>query len=413
MITTQVKYIFLIFLFFLIFSMIQNTRAVELIPDENYWGDESNTLIISMQDSLDFHEEQDTLTMSIGGGDSLEIPLEESSLKDDILDMFYGAIFRDTTKRYNEPLSNLAESEEKYLPYKDQIIANIYIKKVPVFGGSVDDSLEFTVSKIERFGNSLHVNTKDWVIYNNLFFEEGDGVKPYELADNERILRQLPFIRDARILVIPRPDDEKVDILVITRDVFSLGLNINARNVDDIAISIFERNLFGNGWQFRNTFRYRSKFDQKVDYEGIFDIFNISGSFIGMSLQYIYAHDLQQGLVRFYKDYLTPETKYAGGVDFIKTTLKSEFDNYQSVTHIQNVYDFWIGRSFLLGGLASRRTFKIGARYFRKRYDERPLVLADSNFAYHNQKLYLGNIILIRLAPYSFRLRLNPTNSTK
>jgi hypothetical protein len=98
--------------------------------------------------------------------------------------------------------------------------------------------------------------------------------------------------------------------------------------------------------------------------------------------------------VRFYKDYLTPETKYAGGVDFIKTTLKSEFDNYQSVTHIQNVYDFWIGRSFLLGGLASRRTFKIGARYFRKRYDERPLVLADSNFAYHNQKLYLGNIIL-------------------
>jgi hypothetical protein len=232
------------------------------------------------------------------------------------------------------------------------------------------------------------------VISNNLLFEEGDAIQPFELADNERILRQLPFIRDARILVVPRTEDNKVDILVITRDVFSLGLSVNARDIDDIAISIFERNLFGNGWEFRNTFRYRSKFDQKVDYEGTFDVFNIRGSFIGMSLQYIYAHDLQQGLIRFYRDYLTPETKYAGGIDFIRTALKDELQNFQSVHHIQNTYDFWLGRSFMLGGEESRRTLKLGARYFRRTYDERPVVFSDSNFAYHTQKLYLANIIL-------------------
>jgi len=312
LITTQVKYIFLIFLFLLFFSMTRESGAAEMISDEKKWGDESNTKISSVKDSLALHEDQDTLTINIGAGDSLDIPIEESSLKKDLLDMLHGAIFRDTTKRNNDFTSNLTESEKKYLPYKGQIIANIYVKKVPVFGGSMYDSLEFTISKIERFGNSLHVNTKDRVIFNNLLFEEGDEVQPFELADNERILRQLPFIRDARILVIPRSDDEKVDILVVTRDVFSLGLNINIRDVDDIAISLIERNLFGNGWEFRNTFRYRSEFDQKVDYEGIFNIFNISGSFIGMSLKYIYAHDLQQGLLRFYRDYLTPETKYAG-----------------------------------------------------------------------------------------------------
>jgi hypothetical protein len=344
-------------------------------------------------DSTVITSKNDSVTISVGDEDSLDISLEESSLKDDLLDLLYGAIFRDTSgARYNAN-TNLTESEEKFLPYAGHIIAEIYISKVPVFGGSVNDTVEFTITKIEEFGNSLHVDTKDWVIRNNLLIKEGQEVKPFELADNERILRQLSFIRDARILVIPRDEDDKVDILVITRDVFSLGMSINARAVDDIAISIFERNLFGNGWEFRNTFRIRSQFEQKVDYEGIFDVFNIQGSFIGMALKYIYAHDLQQGWIRFYRDYLTPETKYAGGIDFIRTTLKDELQDYKSITHISNIYDLWLGRSFLVGGLESRRTIKLGVRYFRKTFDERPTVLADSNFSYHSQNLYLANLI--------------------
>jgi len=393
LLTTRLKYIFLIFIFCISALNAQNSLTPSMNDEGRNWGIEGTNYKSLDQDSMYIDHEEDTLTVHVGKGDSLELPLEESSLKDDLLDMLHGTIFRDTTGKTIDAETNLIESEEKYLPHQGQIIANIYISKVPVFGGSVDDTLEFTITKIEKFGNSLHVNTKDWVIYNNILFDEGDEVKPYELADNERILRQLPFIRDARILVVPRAGDDKVDILVITRDVFSLGLSINVRDIDDIAISVFERNLFGNGWEFRNTFRYRSKFDQKVDYEGIFDVNNIRGSFIGMTLQYIYAHDLQQGWLRFYRDYLTPETKYAGGLDLIKTTLKDESQNFQSVAHIQDTYDFWLGRSFLLGGLESRRTLKIGARYFRRTYDERPTVFADSNYAYHTQKLYLANII--------------------
>jgi len=394
LITTQIKYIFLISVFCISSLFAQLSLTAEIIATEGNSGLENKTIKSIDQDSTYIKNEQDTLTVHFETGDSLEVPLDESSLKNELLDLLYGAIFRDTTRINNDSDTDLIESEQKYLRYDGQIIANIYLKKVPVFGGSVNDSLEFTVSKIERFGNSLHVNTKDWVIFNNLLFAEGDAVQPFELADNERILRQLPYIRDARILVVPRTEDKKVDILVVTRDVFSLGLSINARDIDDIAISLFDRNLFGNGWEFRNTFRFRSKFDQKVDYEGIFDVNNIQGSFIGATLKYIYAHDLLQGWLRFYKDYLTPETRYAGGLDLIRTTLKDELQNFQTVTHISNTYDFWLGRSFLLGGLESRRTIKIGARYFRKSFDKRPVVLADSNFSFHTQKLYLANIIL-------------------
>ena len=279
-------------------------------------------------DSVLISGDEDTLFIQTTEGDSLNLPLKESSLKDDLFDMLYGAIFRDSTNTTYDTESNLTESEEKFLPYKGHLIKNIYISKVPVFGGSVDDTLEFTVTSIERFGNSLHVNTKDWVIHNNILFKVGDVIQPYELADNERILRRLPFIRDARILVVPTTEEEEVNLLIITRDVFSLGINVNARKIDDIAISLFERNLFGNGWEFRNTFRHRSEFDQEIDYEGIFNINNISGTFIGITLQYIYAHDLEQGWVKFNKEYLTPETQYAGGIDLIRTTSKNELEDF-------------------------------------------------------------------------------------
>ena len=260
----------------------------------------------------------------------------------------------------------------------------------------MNDTLKLLITPTEQFANSLHINTKDWVIFNNLLFKEGDVINPYQLADNERILRRLPFIRDARILVIPREDEDNVDILVVTRDIFSLGLNINVRTANDITFGVLEKNLLGIGWEFRNTFRHRSQLDHKLDYEGVIDINNIKGSFIGMTFKYLSAHDVNQRLLRFYKYYLTPETRYAGGIDYIRTKLKDEFQNYQAVTSIQNTYDFWLGRSFLIGGLESRKSVKLGIRYFSKTYDKRPLVLADSNYAYHTQKLYLANLILDR-----------------
>ena len=278
MITQLTKYIFLSFILCISSLHAQWTLTTEMNRDERNPGIENKATIPVDPESTDINNEADTLTVHISEKDSIELPLEETSLKKDILDMLHGAIFRDTTNKYNIYESDLIESEEKFHPYKDQIIANIYLKKVPVFGGSVDDSLQFTVSKIDKFGNSLHIDTKDWVIYNNLLFKEGDKIQPFELADNERILRQLSFIRDARILVVPRTEDDKVDILVITRDVFSLGVSIKPRDIDDIAVSVYERNLFGNGWEFRNTFRFRSEFDQKMDYEGKFDVNNIKGS---------------------------------------------------------------------------------------------------------------------------------------
>ena len=57
-------------------------------------------------------------------------------------------------------------------------------------------------------------------------FHEGDTISPLKLSDNERFLRELPYIDDARILVVPVSDNE-ADIIVITKDVYSLGAKVN------------------------------------------------------------------------------------------------------------------------------------------------------------------------------------------
>ena len=62
------------------------------------------------------------------------------------------------------------------------------------------------VSLIEHyFGtkilSALHTTSREWLIKNNMFVKAAQPFNPFVVADNERYLRNLPFIRDARIIV--------------------------------------------------------------------------------------------------------------------------------------------------------------------------------------------------------------------
>ena len=63
--------------------------------------------------------------------------------------------------------------------------------------------------KIENILNKTHINTAENILSEKTFFSQ--KVIQFlllTLSDNERILRQLPFIDDARILVVPVSEDE-------------------------------------------------------------------------------------------------------------------------------------------------------------------------------------------------------------
>lgn len=96
--------------------------------------------------------------------------------------------------------------------------------------------------------NALHKNSRERLIRRNLFFKEGDVFYPLLVSDNERFLRDQSYIQDALILAFESPvEPGMVDVIVITKDVFSLGGSISASGVDKARFEVSEDNLGGHG----------------------------------------------------------------------------------------------------------------------------------------------------------------------
>ena len=102
---------------------------------------------------------------------------------------------------------------------------------------------------VQRVGDATSWTTRVATVRREIRFHEGDPCDIGRLAESERILRSLPFIRTAIITTTPAPGDS-VDVVVATRDEWSLGgdLRIDTRSSSPLrAARLTETNLFGAG----------------------------------------------------------------------------------------------------------------------------------------------------------------------
>jgi hypothetical protein len=100
-----------------------------------------------------------------------------------------------------------------------------------------------------RLANKLHVRTKRSTIRAQLLFASGDKYVARKLAETERALRLLSYIYDARVVPI-RYADGKVDIQVITKDVWTLSPGISfgrAGGTNATRINLQDTNFLGWG----------------------------------------------------------------------------------------------------------------------------------------------------------------------
>ena len=167
-------------------------------------------------------------------GDSIEIV--ESDTTDNIIDKVKDTKLSKevlkSVRRKQEPENFInIKSEAAFLPFEGKYIRQILINHVG-FERSLTDSSRNVKNALVKIGNALHSNSKEWMIRDHVFFREKKPLNPYLLADNERYLRDLNFIVDARIYVMPLTStDDSVDVLVVTRDVFSIGGSFSPRGV--------------------------------------------------------------------------------------------------------------------------------------------------------------------------------------
>ncbi|MBK7885573.1 MAG: hypothetical protein IPJ81_18575 [Chitinophagaceae bacterium] len=104
------------------------------------------------------------------------------------------------------------------------------------------------------------------------------------LADNERHLRELSFIRDVRIVIDTiAGNKDSIDIIIITKDVFSIGGNVDISNTKRGELEVREENFEGTGTKIAFAGLYDKERNPQYGIGGEVMIRNIRASFINFT----------------------------------------------------------------------------------------------------------------------------------
>lgn len=361
-----------------------------------------NTTIFIKNDTVIYIPDSSFVTKQISPKtqafyDYLKTEFYKNKLTKELYDLLFTTP-RTEHKVDKEESSVLQQSEDLFVPYEGKIIGDIRVKNLAVFGPTLEDTARVSKSWATRTANKLHIDTQDGVIYNNMMFQTGDYLNPLLLADNERIIRQLPFIRDSRIIVVPRSDDsDTVDLIVLTQDVWSISGDFSPRGLNGASASINDRNILGFGHELNNRIIFDKRMQQSFGYEGTYRLPNIHGTFLTGEVSYANTFFRDGYAVKLYRNFLTPSIKYAGGlelsnqryltgINFIDTTVIFEYK--------AGVQDIWLGRAFPTGSrkesIRERSRIVVAGRVHRTNYTIRPEVRADTNQSYHSNILILN-----------------------
>lgn len=282
-------------------------------------------------------------------------------------------------------------SDAGYINYSGKKIRNIIVERINVFGTNINNPLQHDPKKLENILNKTHINTNENIIRKNLLFAEGDNISPLILSDNERLLRQLSFIDDARIIAIHVSENE-ADILVLTKDVYSLGADFRYQGLKKGSISVFEKNILGIGHELGFDIPYNSDLSDSPGFGVHYFVDNISKSFINLNMYLLGGLGEKTYGFSLNRNFVSSTTKYAGGISVKQMSTTEDLNKTLPAPEPFkfNFQDYWLSRSFMINKESVSRLI-IGARYTNNNVFDRPAIQPDSY--YHLQKywMYLGS----------------------
>lgn len=370
-------------------SIFVNGNSILVLPDTAIFVQQDTVFTIPPGVQYKIESLPDSITDAFY--DSLRVKANKSIISKAIYDALIIIPSKSDTSK-----GEFEKGEENFLPFEGKTIATVRLKKVRILAETVHDTLQKNESRFSRLLNGLHFPTRVDVILNNLLFQEGDILDPFLLADNERILRALPYIEDAKIYVSSRENNnDVVDIVVVTQDVFSIGGSPTISDIENYRLDIFEKNFLGYGTELRYGFRYNGNENIPTGHDIKYIMTNIAGTFIGGMVNYGEIFGAKTIRALFSKEFIIPQTKWGGALDIGKICeFKKEErqDSLIKTPYKLNYQDFWLGHSFLLGERYSRINLIFSGRIRNDNFQSRPVVSADSNIFFHNRVLLLGEI---------------------
>ncbi|HTL81943.1 MAG TPA: hypothetical protein VL651_09580 [Bacteroidia bacterium] len=318
----------------------------------------------------------------------------------------------------------IIKSESPYAAYENRIIRHIIIYPI----GVTDPPLPLFVVKkknaVDSAAEAIHINTREQIIRKSLFFHEGDSVHPYVLSDNERYLRSFPFFQDALIMIDTNYTSvDSVDIIVATKDVWSIGITGGAVIIDPhtsrIHGEIFDGNFLGYGQRLGLNFSYDTKQDPRLG-EGItYTKYNFLGTLADLNAgcstvnggPHLGGENESSVYLQLNRAFILPATRYSGGITASLNRSNNVFQK-PAEEFLQYSYlytDVWSAYTLIHYKtrsieLQSRNGQYLSGRFFRQSFINKPkqepaLLLP----AYNDQWFVIGGLNFFRERFYKTR----------
>lgn len=265
--------------------------------------------------------------------------------------------FGKSISRNNPPDDPPEKLVNRYLAFKGKTIRSVILAQLD-FGYNVYDTSDVRSTFGTRIANRLHFKSTDRLISNNLFFKPGEKLYPFLLADNERYLRELVFIQDARILVeYAESSTDSVDVVVLTRDIFPIGGRIAISSKDKGKAELKDENILGTGNRVMISGFYELQRSPNNGFGTEWVKRNIGGSFIDYTIGYqTYRNAFNSGrneetifYTRLEKPMVTPYKPSTGALEWTygKTSNAYVSDSLYNNDYQYAYYNFdgWFGYS--------------------------------------------------------------------
>ena len=228
---------------------------------------------------------------------------------------------------------------------------------------------------IYHLANHLHLRTKKSSIQAQLLFASGEKYQARKLAETERNLRLLSYLYDARVVPV-RYADGKVDIKVITKDVWTLSPGVSvgrAGGRNSTNFDVADSNFLGYGKAIQVA---RSSDVDRTSNVISWSDPNVWGSHWTSGLEYADSTDGSQRTLQFGQPFYSFDTPWSTKVSV------STFDRTVSRYALGNIVDqFNDDQSTyeLSGGISSgwvdgwTRRLLFGLRYDRNYFLAAPM----------------------------------------
>ena len=327
--------------------------------------------------------------------------IEDYSSKRKFTNMVYGLILKPVAD-YSSKQAAIQSSRisDNYTDFETKIIRKITIVTLDPFGFSVSDTTARPRSKLENYGNALHVKSLHTTIRNHLLIHKNDVFDSLVVKETERLIRSQRYVQNIKVDVVPcSANSDSVDLIIRVLDLWSIDGD-GALSNSTGTISLSDRNLGGLGHTFSNTYK-QNYTNGKNAFSTYYYVPNFKNTYISARLSYQMDEDRNYiKSLNFERPFFSPLAQWAGGAllsqQLMPTWIYKNDTTRLNLLSKSNYQDCWAATAIkvLNGNSETARSTKLilSARIFNIHYLEKPAEQPELMDYYTNELTVLTGI---------------------